>query len=64
MIIYTHLGDQYIITNINLRSFVAESLSEYFLFNGSLTTPPCTENVMWHVMAGDISISEEQVILI
>jgi carbonic anhydrase len=34
---------------------------EYFYYNGSLTTPPCTENVTWFVLEQPIEISQEQV---
>jgi carbonic anhydrase len=33
----------------------------YFGFAGSLTTPPCTEGVRWHVLRGSIALSKEQI---
>ncbi|WP_394248112.1 carbonic anhydrase [Vibrio profundi] len=33
---------------------------DYYRFNGSLTTPPCSEGVTWLVMKSPISISSEQ----
>lgn len=33
----------------------------YFTYMGSLTTPPCSENVLWYVMKNPIYVSEEQV---
>ncbi|MBA3033967.1 MAG: carbonic anhydrase family protein [Gammaproteobacteria bacterium] len=34
---------------------------EYYTHMGSLTTPPCTENVMWMVFKDPIQISPEQI---
>lgn len=33
----------------------------YYRFNGSLTTPPCSEGVRWFVMKAPVSVSKEQV---
>ena len=33
----------------------------YYTFPGSLTTPPCTENVTWVVLTEPVTVSEEQV---
>jgi carbonic anhydrase len=33
----------------------------YFTYMGSLTTPPCSENVLWLVLKNPIYVSEAQV---
>jgi len=33
---------------------------DYYKFMGSLTTPPCTEGVKWHVLKNPLSLSIEQ----
>ena len=38
-----------------------EAGEEYFNYSGSLTTPPCTENVRWHVVAEPIEASADQI---
>jgi len=34
---------------------------EYYTFMGSLTTPPCTEDVLWIVLKQPIQVSDEQI---
>lgn len=35
--------------------------TDYFYFNGSLTTPPCTEGVRWFVIKEPIKMSKKQI---
>ncbi|HOO81179.1 MAG TPA: carbonic anhydrase family protein [Alphaproteobacteria bacterium] len=44
---------------INAADLMPASL-EYYKYDGSLTTPPCSEGVRWHVLKEPIEISEMQ----
>ncbi|EKT55561.1 carbonic anhydrase [Providencia sneebia] len=46
--------------NINLTALYPEDKS-YYRFSGSLTTPPCTEGVVWLVMKQPIKASQAQI---
>jgi carbonic anhydrase len=46
-------------TLINLAD-VLTSTSSYFTYSGSLTTPPCSENVTWIVLAKPANVSQAQ----
>jgi carbonic anhydrase len=46
--------------NINIAVHVPKDLYAYH-YIGSLTTPPCSENVQWMVLKNPISMSKEQV---
>ncbi|MDA0685069.1 MAG: carbonic anhydrase family protein [Bacteroidetes bacterium] len=45
---------------VDAQDLLPDSL-EYFRFDGSLTTPPCSEGVLWFVLAQRVSVSDEQV---
>ena len=52
-------GNKAIINNININDLIPKN-TEYYTYDGSLTTPPCTPIVKWHVIAEPITVSEEQ----
>lgn len=45
---------------IDLMQLLPEK-REYYTYMGSLTTPPCTENVLWMVFKEPIRVSSEQI---
>ena len=53
-------GKIVVLNNINVTKMFPKSLG-YFAFNGSLTTPPCSEKVQWVVLKNPISASKKQI---
>lgn len=51
-------GDQMI--KLYLPRILPKNLSKFYRYNGSFTTPPCTENVRWTIFQEPIRISESQ----
>lgn len=45
-----------------LQDFMQSNMHEYYVYNGSLTTPPCLEVVTWLDFYDPIEISHDQVI--
>jgi carbonic anhydrase len=43
-------------------ALLPKDTTHYYHFMGSLTTPPCSENVKWYVMKDTISIDEDQLL--
>ncbi|GBF97659.1 carbonic anhydrase [Raphidocelis subcapitata] len=46
-------------TNLDLMKLLPADQS-YITYAGSLTTPPCTEGVLWHLMVAPVKITAEQ----
>ncbi len=54
-------GDKHKIADgIDAEALMPES-RDYYRFNGSLTTPPCSEGIRWLVMKEAITASEQQI---
>ncbi len=56
-----HVGDRTDLsaTHLNAADLLPEN-KDYYRFNGSLTTPPCSEGVLWIVMKHPVEASKEQ----
>ena len=53
-------GDKHSIDAKELNALLPKD-RDYYRFNGSLTTPPCTEGVRWLVMKKSVTLSKAQV---
>ncbi len=47
-------------SKLNPIDFIPKN-NEYFTYQGSLTTPPCSEIVSWYVMRDEIEVSSDQI---
>lgn len=54
----SNLGDRQT-CQFNLSRLMQETDGEFFRYMGSLTTPPCTEGIIWTIFSREIPIREE-----
>ncbi|XP_077106165.1 carbonic anhydrase 6 [Ranitomeya variabilis] len=59
-----YAGQETEIKTINPLAMLPEDLDNYYRYQGSLTTPPCTENVLWTVFDSHIILSQNQIKLL
>ncbi|XP_069466133.1 carbonic anhydrase 6 [Ambystoma mexicanum] len=52
------------LTSLDVQAMLPENLKNFYRYPGSLTTPPCTENVIWTVFDEPIVLSHNQIKLL
>lgn len=56
-------GQSMYVSNVDVRSMLPENLNNFYRYEGSLTTPPCFESVIWTVFGTPIALTQNQVCL-
>ncbi|XP_032376469.1 carbonic anhydrase 6 [Etheostoma spectabile] len=56
-----YAGQNMNISSIDVRSMLPENLNHFFRYQGSLTTPPCYESILWTVFDTPITLSHNQI---
>uniref|UniRef100_A0A672FKU9 Carbonic anhydrase 6 n=1 Tax=Salarias fasciatus TaxID=181472 RepID=A0A672FKU9_SALFA len=56
-----YAGQSMHISDVNVRSMLPENLNHFFRYQGSLTTPPCYESILWTVFDTPITLSHNQI---
>lgn len=54
-------GDKHNLPSSIAAEGILPTNMDYYRFNGSLTTPPCSEGVLWLVMKEPVTASKEQI---
>ncbi|KAM3824214.1 carbonic anhydrase 6 [Vipera latastei] len=59
-----YAGHSTTLDSLDVLAMLPENLSNFYRYHGSLTTPPCTENVIWTVFDTPIKLSYTQIDLL
>ncbi|ELK28032.1 Carbonic anhydrase 6 [Myotis davidii] len=55
------LGQSTVLSSLDVQDMLPTDLRFYYTYGGSLTTPPCTENVRWFLLADFVQLSRAQI---
>ncbi|XP_067686716.1 uncharacterized protein [Haliotis asinina] len=55
-----HYGSYEVVNNCSVRALLPKDLTSFYRYEGSLTTPPCHESVLWTVFTEVQEVSERQ----
>ncbi|XP_023380411.1 carbonic anhydrase 6 [Pteropus vampyrus] len=53
-------GQSTVLNSLDLQDMLPKNLHDHYSYQGSTSTPPCTENVHWFVLADPIKLSKAQ----
>nr|XP_040048684.1 carbonic anhydrase 6 isoform X3 [Gasterosteus aculeatus aculeatus] len=56
-----YAGQSMHISSIDVHSMLPENINHFFRYQGSLTTPPCYESILWTVFDTPITLSHNQI---
>ncbi|MXQ81843.1 hypothetical protein E5288_WYG004854 [Bos mutus] len=56
-----YAGQSTVLRDLDIQDMLPGDLRYYYSYLGSLTTPPCTENVHWFVVADTVKLSKTQI---
>ncbi|XP_060114859.1 carbonic anhydrase 6 isoform X2 [Heteronotia binoei] len=56
-----YAGQSSVLHTLNILSLLPENRANYYRYSGSLTTPPCSETVIWTVFDSPIKLSHTQI---
>lgn len=57
----TNASSEKVVDAFKFDAVLPTDKTKYFRYNGSLTTPPCSEAVTWTVFKDAVKISQDQV---
>ncbi|XP_004705506.1 carbonic anhydrase 6 [Echinops telfairi] len=55
-------GQSTTLSGFDIKDMLPRNLQDYYTYHGSLTTPPCTENVLWFLLAEPVKLPKKQIL--